>query len=104
MGELLGNQVEQKMFEASGWEIHAKGFFSTSNPKASIQSVNVARQMAFDQATQTSGVVVMLPNGQQKALIKGSFEKMAGLAGGRISEGLQKKVAELSKNQYYVIT
>ena len=103
--ELLGNQVEMQMFRSSGWTMNTHDFYSTSNGRHQIQSVNIVRQMAFDQGSQTSGVVVRLPNQRQKVLVKGSFEKMSALTSSyRVSEELTQVVSDLSKNQYYVIT
>ena len=102
--ELLGNQVELKMFEASGYEMASSSTFTSSNPKHHVKQIEVVRRMAFSQDSQTSGVVVRLPSDKQQVLVKGSFEKMAGLSVGGLSGSLHELVAELSKDQFYIIT
>ena len=68
-------------FEASGWEMHDKGFFSTKTEAADVKSVNLVRQMAFDQATQTSGVRRIFSLFYAKIMVVGDGQFYRGFGG-----------------------
>eukprot|EP01062_Namystynia_karyoxenos_P046569 TRINITY_DN3495_c0_g1_i1.p1 TRINITY_DN3495_c0_g1~~TRINITY_DN3495_c0_g1_i1.p1 ORF type:complete len:1335 (+),score=358.47 TRINITY_DN3495_c0_g1_i1:74-4078(+) len=78
---LVGNQVEVKMFRATGWHLfEAPGDHPRVGPSQDRRGeVQLARRFEFDHAAQTMSVIVRMPDGQVLSISKGSPEKVAAL-------------------------
>eukprot|EP00951_Prasinocladus_malaysianus_P038278 scaffold418978_cov42-Prasinocladus_malaysianus.AAC.1 len=74
----VGNQVEVKMFESTGWDLAANSDNSVmvTAPDGS-DSLTIVRRFEFDHARQTMSVVVRDRDGNTFVFTKGSFEKIA---------------------------
>eukprot|EP00873_Tetraselmis_striata_P045781 jgi/Tetstr1/466045/TSEL_010632.t1 len=74
----VGNQVEVKMFSATGWQIVTNPDNTVKlHAPGKIDELTVLRRFEFDHAKQLMSVIVRDSNGAVTVFTKGSFEKVA---------------------------
>ena len=79
-GELVGNQVEVKMFEGCGWELNDASAQVAVSSKATGERLVIEKRFEFDHHTMTMSVIVRDPaSGTCHVFCKGAPEKIGEL-------------------------
>ncbi|KAK3281417.1 hypothetical protein CYMTET_10791 [Cymbomonas tetramitiformis] len=78
-GRLMGSQVEENMFAATGWEprLAAEGAQLEFVSPSGKEVLQVVRRFEFDYVSQTMSVVVKDTTGRLQVFCKGSFEAIS---------------------------
>jgi magnesium-transporting ATPase (P-type) len=98
---IIGNPVDMAMFHASG-----AVFVQESGPDAVIKllegkHVKIIRRFEFDHIRMTQGVIVEMPDGHLKAIVKGSWDKLCNMC--EVPESYNETVEAFSSFGYYQI-
>lgn len=98
-GNLVGNPVDQTMFNASGGKMTSSGIVDGTG-----RTVKVVRHFDFDHHTMTQSVVVQLEDGKLIALVKGSGESLMKLCNkGSLPDVFEHVIEESARNGIYQI-
>ncbi|KAF4650264.1 hypothetical protein FOL47_001329, partial [Perkinsus chesapeaki] len=105
-GQLVGNNVEVAMVEASGWSLPDmdEGDRVLRSPDGS-KALEMVRPLHFDHTRMTSGCIVREPStGRVLVIIKGSYERVgAGCKAGASPKDYETVSEALAADSYYVL-
>lgn len=106
-GELVGNQVEVKMFSATGWKLIEQEGQSpiVADPVDESRRLQVVKRFEFDHATMTMSVVMRdLKTNALYVFCKGSYEKMEQLSNfGTLPSDYAQNADKLAREGCYVL-